>query len=135
MTQYRVTRLWLDGDRAGTTETFVDALPGFPADIAADGRGGYWLSLYAPRIDALDRLAEAPWLRGLWFKLPRAWQPKPRPQARVLGLDASGRVTQDLQFHGEPAYAPIVGVLAHDENLYLGSPLQKGVLQVRLPKH
>jgi sugar lactone lactonase YvrE len=130
MTEYRVLRHWLAGERAGTTEVFVDGLPGFPADIGHDGQGGYWLSLYAPRIDSLDRLAAWPWLRALWFKLPRALQPQPQRRTWLLGLDADGRITQDLRDDADDAYAPVVGVLEHDGALYLGSPTQSGILRV-----
>jgi sugar lactone lactonase YvrE len=134
MTNYRVLRHWLSGDRAGTTEAFVEGLPGYPADIGPDGSGGYWLSLYAPRIESLDRLAGAPWLRALWFKLPRRLQPRPQHRAWLLHLDAAGRITRDLRDDSIDAYAPILGVLEHEGALYLGSPTQKGVLRMPLAR-
>lgn len=37
-------RYWVRGARAGTSETFAE-LPGYPDNVRADGRGGYWVAL------------------------------------------------------------------------------------------
>jgi sugar lactone lactonase YvrE len=39
-------RYWVRGARAGTSETFAE-LPGYPDNVRADGRGGYWVALSA----------------------------------------------------------------------------------------
>ncbi|TVU09363.1 hypothetical protein EJB05_42834, partial [Eragrostis curvula] len=37
-------RYWVRGPRAGTSEPFAE-LPGYPDNVRADGRGGYWVAL------------------------------------------------------------------------------------------
>lgn len=37
-------RYWVRGPRAGTSETLAE-LPGYPDNVRADGRGGYWVAL------------------------------------------------------------------------------------------
>ncbi|KAJ1289490.1 hypothetical protein BS78_02G168000 [Paspalum vaginatum] len=37
-------RYWVRGARAGTSEPFAE-LPGYPDNVRADGRGGYWVAL------------------------------------------------------------------------------------------
>ncbi|CAL5088579.1 unnamed protein product [Urochloa decumbens] len=37
-------RYWVNGPRAGKSETFAE-LPGYPDNVHADGRGGYWVAL------------------------------------------------------------------------------------------
>jgi sugar lactone lactonase YvrE len=37
-------RYWVRGPRAGRNETFAK-LPGYPDNVRADGRGGYWVAL------------------------------------------------------------------------------------------
>ncbi|CAL5074562.1 unnamed protein product [Urochloa decumbens] len=37
-------RYWVRGPRAGNSETFAE-LPGYPDNVRADGRGGYWVAL------------------------------------------------------------------------------------------
>ena len=37
-------RYWVRGPRAGQNETFAE-VPGYPDNVRADGRGGYWVAL------------------------------------------------------------------------------------------
>lgn len=50
-------RYWVRGARAGTSDTFAE-LPGYPDNLRADGRGGYWVALSAGV--AADEAAAAP---------------------------------------------------------------------------
>lgn len=42
-------RYYLRGDKKGTTEVFNDGLPGSPDNIRSNGKGGFYISLIAPR--------------------------------------------------------------------------------------
>ncbi|HWB77786.1 MAG TPA: SMP-30/gluconolactonase/LRE family protein, partial [Nannocystaceae bacterium] len=46
---YRVTRLWLTGPKAGTHDTYVERLPGFPDNIDLDADGTLWVALPSRR--------------------------------------------------------------------------------------
>lgn len=131
-TAFRVQRYWLTGDRAGTHDVFIGDLPGYPFALASNGKDRFWLSLYAPRIDLLERLAGSPFLRNAMFRLPRLLQPRPARHAIVLGIDGSGAVTHNLQDAGSDAFAPVTSVAEHDGALYLGSYTTPGVLRVPL---
>ena len=129
---YRVTRYWLEGPRAGQTDTFVDNLPGFPDGISYNGDGVFWLALFAPRSALLDAFNDWPLVRGLLARLPAWLLPTPGRYAHVLGLDTDGRVVHDLR---DPAgtYAPISSARQHREWLYLGSLTERGIGRVALP--
>lgn len=131
---YRVLRVWLAGPKAGTTEVFIDALPGFPAHITWNGRDRFWLALYAPRIPALDRLAGSPYWRAVLARLPVALQPRPPARAWVLGLDVDGAVVANLQASGRDAFAPVSSAREQDGWLYLGSQTAPGIARVRIPR-
>lgn len=120
-TQYRITRYWLLGERAGQSETFIDNLPGFPDNLTFNGRDRFWVALYAPRDRLLDALGPIPFLRNMVARLPAFLQPLPRRQATILGLDLEGRVAEQYQFAGAGAYGPITSVREHEGVLYLGS--------------
>ena len=49
--RYRVTRYWIDGDREGESERFVDNLPGYPDNVEAAADGGHWLASPSLRDD------------------------------------------------------------------------------------
>lgn len=117
---YCLTRYWLTGTQAGTAETWVDGLPGFPDNIARGESGLVWVTLPSPRDPRLDWLhPRAPWLRTVAWQLPEALAPKPVRTLWVLGVDPSGAVVRDLQVTGEWSFA--TGVAEHDGRLYVAS--------------
>lgn len=56
---YRITRLWLDGARAGSHDVFCENLPGFPDNLSLDPQGLLWVGLVSVRSALLDRLHPA----------------------------------------------------------------------------
>lgn len=120
---YRVMRYWLKGDKAGTSEVFIDNLPGLPDNISYnDNNRRFWLALYAPRSSSLDDLADKPaWVKKLVARLPAFMQPKPPHKAWVLALDENGKVIANLQHDAADAYAPITSVREWGPWLFFGS--------------
>lgn len=121
---YDIIRYWLKGERAGQHEVFFSNLPGIPDGLSSNGKGTFWVALYAPRNGALDAMSDKPLLRKLVFRLPRFMQPQPARHAFVLGIDENGQVTDNLQYQAEDAFAPITSVRQYRGKLYLGSLTQ-----------
>ena len=119
--KYRVMRVWLTGERAGRSEVFIDNLPGFPDGLSFNGRDKFWLALVAPRSKVLDTLLPYPFLRKVVYRLPKFLQPAPQHYSFVVGLDADGRVVENLQDPSPNCYAEIANVLEHEGALYFGS--------------
>ncbi len=131
-TRYQVTRYWLKGERAGTSEVFIDNLPGFPDNISFNGKDRFWLALYAPRTPALDALLPQPALRRIVFRLPDFLHPKPKLHGWVLGFDLDGRVVANLQYAGDGAFGPVTSVKQRGDTLYLGSLSDTAIGRLRL---
>lgn len=124
---YRLTRLWLTGERAGRSETLVDNLPGFPDNLGAGSDGTTWVALPSPRDPVADRLLAWPgWVRRVAWAMPEALQPRPKRTAWVLQVNAEGRVVRDLQRPGD-AYRFVTGVCEHGGLLYLSSLIESAV--------
>jgi sugar lactone lactonase YvrE len=117
---YSVTRLWVSGPLAGTTEELVPNLPGFPDNIAFGEDGLLWVTLASPRNPLVDRLARFPLLRKVVWGLPDALQPAPEHTAWVIAVDTDGRVVHDLQGTHD-RFHMVTGVRQHGDSLYLGS--------------
>ncbi|MGE0711118.1 MAG: SMP-30/gluconolactonase/LRE family protein [Planctomycetota bacterium] len=132
--QYRVTRYWLEGPKAGTSDVFCDDLPGFPDGISARPGGGFWLALASPRDPALDALAPYPFARKVVSRLPEALQPAPQRHAWVLGLDAEGKVVADLQHRAPDSFSPVTSVEEWGGKLYLGSLSYPGLARIPAPQ-
>ncbi|KAH9322902.1 hypothetical protein KI387_017541, partial [Taxus chinensis] len=65
----RLTRYWLKGTKAGTTETFA-ILPGFADNIRINKKGEYWVALHCRRNPLTYFLGTRPGLRMALLRLP-----------------------------------------------------------------
>lgn len=120
--RYRITRLWLKGPRAGTSDVFIDNLPGFPDGIASNGSGTFWLALFSVRNGLLDHVLQPrPWAKSLLAKLPKALWPKPEPYGLIAALDEQGRVLRSLHDPGGPHVRQITTVREFGGTLYFGT--------------
>ncbi|HEV7191961.1 MAG TPA: SMP-30/gluconolactonase/LRE family protein [Jatrophihabitantaceae bacterium] len=97
-TGYRISRIWLTGERAGQREDLVANLPGFPDNMSRGSDGLLWVALATPRDPLLDwLLPRPPILRRIVWALPDALRPKPQKMVWVQAYDDSGRLVHDLQ--------------------------------------
>ncbi len=132
--RYRLRRYWLQGPRQGTDEVFLDNLPGFPDNLASNGRGMFWLALASPRNRLLDALAPYPFLRKIVIRLPDLLQPAPQRYAFALGLDADGRVVHNLQNPAGEPFAVVTSVRQVGAVLYLGSLEEPALARIAAPR-
>ncbi|MFF7727074.1 SMP-30/gluconolactonase/LRE family protein [Streptomyces sp. NPDC008001] len=130
---YRLTRLWLTGPRAGTRDTLIDDLPGFPDNLSRSATGTIWTALASPRMAPLEWLHRAPTRvrRGAAAAAVRL-RPPPSRVARVMGIDAGGSVTHDLRRRGT-GYRMVTSAYEHEGTLILGSLLEAGIALCELP--
>ncbi len=129
---YRVRRYWLKGERKGTSDVFIQNLPGFPDGISQGEAGIFWLALASSRDPRIDRLMEQPGKRKVLARLPGFLLPEPEPCAFVLGLDRDAHVVYNLQ-DPEPDFSGISSVQEIDGWLYLGSVAEEGIGKVYRP--
>jgi sugar lactone lactonase YvrE len=124
---YRITRLWLTGERAGRTEVLADNLPGFPDNISTGPDGLIWVAVGSPRNAMLDRLHRMhPAFRKAVWALPERLQPAAIKALWVLGLDTDGRVVHDLRGPGDE-FTMVTGVRVHEGKIYLGSLVERAI--------
>ena len=120
-TRFRIRRLWLKGDKAGTSDIFAEALPGYPDGISRGPRGTFWVALFTLRNSTADALAASPFLTRLVWRLPTFLLPKPQSYGLVVEFDASGNPLRS--FHDETG-AHLTAITSVEEvagSLYLGT--------------
>lgn len=127
---YRMSRLWLHGERAGQIEVLIDGLPGFPDNITRH-EDVFWVAIVSPRDRVLDYLSPRPWAAKLAARLPDRLQPAPSRHAAVFGVDGTGAVVHNLQ-DPNGAYATVTSARVHDGRVYLGSLHEFGVAHIAL---
>ena len=128
---YRVLRYWLTGPDKGTVEPLIEALPGFPDNIAAGRAGRFWVAFVSPRNPLLDKLSDKPLIRKMIQRIPAPLRPKAAHYGHVMAIDENGRVVQNLQ-HPNPAVPLNTSVTETDRYLYIGSLTTDFI--ARLPK-
>lgn len=120
--RYRITRYWIEGGRAGISETFAENLVGYPDNVDAAGDGTYWVAIPSLRQDALDSLQGHPRLKRLYGRLPASLRERVSgdPYGLVLRLDGEGEVVESLHDPtGEVHF--VTSATPHEGALYLGS--------------
>jgi sugar lactone lactonase YvrE len=129
---YRVRRYWLQGEKAGQSDIFIDNLPGFPDGISSNGKDMFWLALVNRRDAGLDWLMPHPLLRKIVWRLPSYLQPNIKRYSFALGLDLNGTVVRNLQ---DPSaqFTQIANVVEHKGNLYFGSIGESAIGRMPVP--
>jgi sugar lactone lactonase YvrE len=107
---------------AGTAQARVVLanLPGYPDNLMRGMDGRIWLGFTKPRGAAVDRMAGAPFLRRVTYRLPKALSPVPPAYGHVLAFDEEGRVVADLQ-DPSGSYPETTGVTEIADRLYVQS--------------
>ena len=130
---YRVTRLWLKGDKAGTRETFVDNLPCFPDNLTFNGKDRYWVACPVPRDPLIDRFADNPFVRTVMARaLTFIKMPLPH-QSMALAFDLQGKLVENLQYNAADAYTEITHVAETDQWIYFGSLVENSIGRIARP--
>lgn len=118
MNKYQVLKYYLEGDKKGTYDIFLDNLPGFPdgVNIAADET--IWVSIPTLRINILDKLLPYPFLRKVALRLP---QSNNTPAfGFILGFNKEGKLIKNLQDPNQ-WFTGITNTVPHKNKLILGS--------------
>jgi sugar lactone lactonase YvrE len=119
--RYRITRYWLKGDKAGTSDIFADNLPGFPDNITSNRRGTFWLALFTVRNPTIDRLHSYPFLKKALSRLPKALWPAPEPYGFVVALDEQGTILRSWQDPDGEKFREVTSAQERDGQLYFGT--------------
>ena len=131
---YRIQKYWLKGDKAGTSEIFIENLPGFPDNVSSNEEGIFWVALFNPRNNFVEMSSNKPFLRKMVLRLPELLQPQPVNHSFVLGLNEDGKVVHNLQYQANEAYSPITSVKQYNDILYFGSLTHPGWGKIEVPK-
>ena len=92
----RIFRHWLQGPRRGTTEIFIDELPGLPDNINRASDGNYWLALVGVRTPTYDLASrKAAFRRRMVKQVPTdEWLAPGLNNGCVLKFDGAGNVLE-----------------------------------------
>lgn len=132
--RYRIRRYWLSGPKAGTSDLFIDRLPGYPDGVSSNGQGLYWVAMFTIRNPMVEEtLHPRPYWKDRLALLPRFLWPKAEPYGLVLGLDRGGKIVQAFHDPGGEHVTEITSVEQVGDTLYLGTLHGDWIGRFRLP--
>ncbi len=118
---HKVTRYWLKGRKAGTSDVFIDNLPGYIDNITEGPNGSFWLAVVSARTDALDGLVPAPFMRKIVWRVMQLTGGSPaQKHSYAVKLSAEGEPLVSLEDDSGHIYM-MTSVLQRGDKLYLGS--------------
>lgn len=118
--KFRVLRLFVSGEKAGTAEILQDGLPGMPDGISRDEQGRLYLALFAPRTSIATWLHANPWIKPLILRLPHKLFTGHKSTGFVV-LDPSGKHVLYWQMHDGSRVSALSKVLPERDGIYLAS--------------
>ncbi len=133
--KYRIHRYWIKGPKAGTSEIWIENLPGFPDNISSDGKGHFYLALFTVRNFMVDRILHGrPWTKNIIAKLPKFLWPKAAPYGFAVILNEEGVVEASFQDPSGKHLKEITSVKRKGDYLYLGSLHNDRIGKFKLPE-
>ncbi|WCL48450.1 SMP-30/gluconolactonase/LRE family protein [Leptospira sp. GIMC2001] len=131
--RYRITKYWLKGSKSGTSEIFIDNLPGFPDNITRSDNGEFYLALFTKRNSQMDNMHPSPWKKKFTSFLPKFLWPSPEPYGFVLRLSEKGEILESYQDPSGKNMRAITHAQKKGNTLYLGSLYSNwiGILDIK----
>ncbi|HYB99867.1 MAG TPA: hypothetical protein VEC57_12120 [Candidatus Limnocylindrales bacterium] len=130
--QFRLTRFFIAGARAGTAQVVLDGLGGMPDGLDRDDHGRIWAGLIKERSALLTWLHANAWIKPLFLRLPLERVPQSR-RTGVVVLSADGSTPLYAAMYEGPALSNIASAVPGPQGVYLTpfDPEHRGL--VRLP--
>ena len=138
-TAARITRFWIKGDKSGTSDVFVENLPGLPDNIRPRKAGGYWVAFGASRFhlnSRYDDLLVRPWKRLLMAKFI-SYEffisiVDPNVVGQAIAIDENGDIVESFQDHGGKKITDMTEANEIDGFLYIAGYLNEFIGRVKL---
>ncbi len=129
--RYRIQRYWLKGKKAGSSDIFMNNLPGFPDNINRGSGSSFWLAMFTVRNPRLDKLHPTPFIKGIVSKLPRFLWPRPKPYGFVAEVSADGKFIRSFHEPEGSHLKEVTSVKEQGDWLYLGTLHAKQLARFR----
>ena len=130
--KYRILKYWLKGEKAGTSEVFLDNLAGFPNNISRTSNDNFWIGFTTKRNDQLDNLHPKKGMKKLVFGLPSFIQPKTEKFGMILEVSEQGEIIQALFDTAGESVMEAGAVKEFENNLYIGGDVVSYVSKYKI---
>jgi hypothetical protein len=116
-----LTRFYLRGPKAGTSEVVIDGLPGTPDGMDRDGAGRIWLAMFAERSKLLTWVHAHAWIKPLVMRLPTRLLLRQVQRTGVVVVSPDGSRPLYAGFYKGPALSSISSAVPASGGIYLAN--------------
>jgi ribose transport system permease protein len=118
----RISRYYYDGPKAGTVETVIADLPGYPDNINRASDGTYWLALVGVRTPSLDLAMTMPGFRKRMARriAPDEWLFPNINTGCIVRFDENGAILETLWDRKGDNHPMITSMREHKGRLFIG---------------
>ncbi|KAH7852641.1 hypothetical protein Vadar_027285 [Vaccinium darrowii] len=129
----RCKRYYIQGEKKGFVDIFIDNLPGVPDNIRYDGEGQYWIALHWGNTFSFNLAQRYPFIRKV-MAIVEKYRGKPHLEkyAGVLAVDLEGK---PIAHYYDPALAMISGGIKIADHLYCGSLDKRYIIRLNLTQY
>lgn len=134
--RYRITRYWLKGEKANTTDVFADNLPVLPDNLSMDDEGNYWTggNLRTPLLDWLHQTA---FVKRQFAKLPFSFlrgipARENNRYGYVIQLSSDGDVVRTYHDPGGERVHSISSVERRGDDLFIGTVFGDAIARFKI---
>ena len=129
-----VHRYWIEGPKAGTLETVIRDMPGYPDNINRASDGTYWMAWLGMRTPSFDLALRNPGMRKrMTRRLPQdEWLFPNINTGGVVKFDESGTIVATLGDLGGASHPMVTSMREHKGYLYIGGILNNRIGRIRI---
>ncbi len=118
---FQVTRLYINGHRAGSHEVVINSLPGTPDGMDRDAKGRIWLAMFVDRGPLLTWAHENAWIKPLLMRLPTSLLLSQTQRTGVVVVSPDGAKPLYSAFYEGPKLSSIASAVPAPSGIYLAN--------------
>ncbi|XP_028093094.1 protein STRICTOSIDINE SYNTHASE-LIKE 5-like [Camellia sinensis] len=129
----RCKRYYIQGEKRGDVDTFIDNLPGMPDNIRYDGEGQYWIALPTTTTLSWDLALRYPFIRKVLAIMERyIGRPHMEINGGFLAVDLEGK---PIAHYYDPKLSLVTTGIKIADYLYCGSITYPYIIRLNLTQH
>ncbi|KAF5958070.1 hypothetical protein HYC85_005295 [Camellia sinensis] len=129
----RCKRYYIQGEKKGDVDTFIDNLPGIPDNIRYDGEGQYWIGLGTTTTLSWDLALRYPFIRKVLAIMERyIGRPHMEINGGFLAVDLEGK---PIAHYYDPKLSLVTTGIKIADYLYCGSITYPYIIRLNLTQH
>uniref|UniRef100_A0A5B6YXQ3 Strictosidine synthase conserved region domain-containing protein n=1 Tax=Davidia involucrata TaxID=16924 RepID=A0A5B6YXQ3_DAVIN len=129
----RCKKYYIQGERKGSVDKFIDDLPGMPDNILYDGEGHYWIALATAQTFSWELAQRYPFIRkGLAIMERYVGRPNMEKNGGFLAVDVEGKPTEHYY---DPALSLVSTGLKIGDHMYCGSLAYPYIIRFNLTRY